>query len=113
MLPALPSVLSDQIVDTEEFTSLPTMQVASVGREEPRADALYGSGGYENIISKPESREESETEFRKKWHGSELEAMERDARDQQFTADVHNRFEGRKEECEVRLKHRQLPKILT
>ena len=46
-LPAPHSTPSDHLYDIMETTSLATLQVKSVRREEPSADALYGPGGFE------------------------------------------------------------------
>ena len=54
-LSALLSILSGQFYDTMETTNPPTMQVESVRRREPGADALYGPGRYENFIVRVES----------------------------------------------------------
>ena len=87
--PALSLVPSDQFYDTMEIT-IP-MQVELASRREPVADALYGLGGYENMILGMESQELSiRSRISEEMARSELEAMERDARcaffyrDQQF-----------------------------
>ena len=56
------------------------MHVESVRRWEPGADALYGPGGCENIISRMKSQDQvPEKEFLKKWHAANPKLW-RDAR---------------------------------
>ena len=79
-LPTLPSFPSDQFCDIMETRNPPAMQMESVRRRESGGDALYGPGGYGNVISRIESHELS---TRKRMFEElariELEATERDA----------------------------------
>ena len=53
------------------------MQLESASRGEPRADALYGPGGYENVFSRMESQELCiRNTISEEMAWSELEAME-------------------------------------
>ena len=81
-LPALPSMPLDQFHAMMETTNPPTMHTASVRRREPGADAMYGPGGCDNIFFSMESQElSSGKRMSEDVARSELEVVERDARD--------------------------------
>ena len=48
-------ITSSQFYDIMEATSPPAVQMESVRRGEPGADAVYGRGGYENVHLRVES----------------------------------------------------------
>ena len=54
-LSALLSMSSGEFYDMMETTIPATLEMEPVRMEEPGADALYGPGGYENIILTMES----------------------------------------------------------